>query len=107
MIDQNRLKRFSIILFLLLLIMLVIHMESLVRFNRREIHIQGNTSSDGVHMEIDARADSTSTWLKRSFHMDDGQEVNLIGQTIDGTLYNQSGDAMQDWELRINIAGSC
>lgn len=56
-------------------------------------------------MTIDARADSTSTWLKRSFALDDGREVDLIGQTIDGTLRNESRDTLQDWELRINIAG--
>ena len=58
-------------------------------------------------MTIDARADSTSTWLKRSFALDDGREVDLIGQTIDGTLRNESRDTLQDWELRINIAGDC
>ena len=107
MIDQNRIRRISIIVFILLLITLVVHMESLVRFNRREIHIQSNDTYDNVQMEIDARADSTSTWLKRSFMMDDGQSVNLTGQTIDGTLHNRSRDAIQDWELRINIVGDC
>jgi len=107
MIDQNRLKRFGMVLFFLLLIMLVIHTETLIRFNRRVINIHGNDASGVAYMEIDARADSTSTWLKRSFQMDDGREVDLIGQTIDGTLYNQSGDAVRDWELRINITQDC
>lgn len=107
MIDQNRLRRFSIVLFILSLAMLVIHMESLVRFNRRRVDIHGNDSSGKVQMEIDARADSTSTWLKRDFEMDDGRKVDLTGQTIDGTLTNQSGDTIQDWELRINIVGDC
>jgi len=105
--DQNRLRRLSFILFFLSLIVLVIHIESLVRFNRQVVQLHGNESSGGVQMEIDARADSTSTWLKRSFVLDDGQEVDLIGQTIDGTMRNQSGDAVQDWELRINIQGDC
>ena len=107
MIDQNRLKRLNIILFFLSLIVLVVHIETLVRFNRQVFSIHGNDSSEDVRMEIDARADSTSTWLKRSFVMDDGREVDLIGQTIDGTLRNQSGDDVQDWELRINITGDC
>ena len=107
MIDQNRLKRFSVILFFLSLIMLVVHIEMLVRFNRREIQIHGNDSSGPVQMEIDARADSTSTWLKRDFQMDGGQVVDLIGQTIDGTLRNESGDVIRNWELRINITGDC
>ena len=107
MIDQNRLRRFSITLFILTLVMLVIHMESLIRFNRHEFHIHGNESNGMVQMEIDARADSTSSWLKREFEMDDGQRVDLTGQTIDGTLRNQSSDTLQDWELRINIVGDC
>ena len=107
MIDQNRVKRPNIILFFLSLMMLVVHIESLVRFNRREINIHGNDKTGPVQMEIDARADSTSSWLKRSFMMDDGREVNLTGQTIDGTLINGSGDTVQDWKLQINIAGDC
>lgn len=107
MIDQNRLRRLGFILFFLTLIVLVIHIESLVRFNRQVFHIHGSESDRGVQMEIDARADSTSTWLKRSFVMDDGQTVDLIGQTIDGTLLNGGSDAIEDWELRINIQGDC
>lgn len=107
MMDQNRLRRLGFILFFLALIVLVIHIESLVRFNRKAFHIHGNESDGSVQMEIDARADSTSSWLKRSFVMDDGQAVDLIGQTIDGTLLNQSADAIEDWELRINIQGDC
>ncbi|MBQ6122259.1 MAG: hypothetical protein IJI59_11030 [Clostridia bacterium] len=107
MIEQNRLRRLNIILFFLSLVMLVVHIEGMVRFNRREIQIHGNDSAGPAQMEIDARADSTSTWLKRSFVMDDGNEVDLTGQTIDGTLRNQSKDTLRDWELRINIAGDC
>ena len=106
MIEQNRFRRLNIILFFLSLVMLVVHIESMVRFNRREIQIHGNDSSGPVQMEIDARADSTSTWLKRSFMLN-GRAVDLTGQTIDGTLRNQSVDTLQDWELRINIKGDC
>ena len=107
MMDQNRLRRLGVVLFILTLAMLVIHMESLIRFNRQEFRLHGNEVSRGIQMDIDARADSTSSWLKRSFLMDDGKTVDLIGQTIDGTLVNQSADAIQDWELRINILGDC
>ncbi len=107
MIDQNKLKWLSVILFFLSLMMLVIHIESLIRFNSQESVVHGNAVSEPVRMEIDARADSTSSWLKRSFVMDDGSEVDLTGQTIDGTLRNESRDTVQDWELRINILGDC
>lgn len=57
-------------------------------------------------MEIDARQNSTSTWLKRDFSLD-GETVDLIGSTIDGTLHNDSRDQVKEWDLRINIAGNC
>ena len=107
MFDHNRLKQISITLFILSLVMLIFHMESMIRFNRHEVEIHGNDDSEPVRMEIDARADSTSTWLKRDFQMDDGSRVDLTGQTIDGTLLNQSKDTIQDWELQINILGDC
>ena len=106
MIDQKRLRQLSMILFFLTLLLLVIHIEGMIRFNRREIQIHGNDSSGPAHMDIDPRSDSTSTWLKRSFAME-GRVVDLIGQTIDGTLRNQSKDTLKDWELRINITGDC
>ena len=106
MIGQNRLTQLNIILFFLSLVMLVVHIEGMVRFNRREIQIHGNDSSGPVQMEIDTRADSTSTWLKRSFVMG-SRTVDLTGQTIDGTLRNQSKDTLRDWELRINIVDDC
>ena len=105
--NQNRFRQLCFILFFLCLIVLVVHIESLIRFNRQTHHIHGNDDSGDIRMIIDARADSTSSWLKRSFTMDNGRKVDLIGQTIDGTLDNQSRDAIQDWELRINIVGDC
>ena len=107
MIDQNRLRRASVVLFLLSLVVLVIHLESLIGFNRHIFRVHGNDSSRNVQMEINSRADSTSTWLKRDFKLDDGRVVDLTGQTIDGTLRNQSQDAIKDWELQINITGDC
>jgi len=35
MVEQNRLMRLNIILFFLSLVMLVVHIEGMVRFNRR------------------------------------------------------------------------
>ena len=105
--DQNRLRRISFTLFFFSLLMLAVHMESIVRFNRREMQIHGNDSSGGLSMVIDARQDSTSSWLKRSFPIEEGRTVDLHGQTIDGTLQNRSGESLHDWELRVNIAGDC
>ncbi len=107
MTGHTRFRQLSIVLFCLFLIVLVIHMESNVRFNRQVNSVHGNDAGAAVNMAIDAREDSTSTWLKRSFPMNDGTLVDLTGQTIDGTLRNGSDDILHDWELRINIAGDC
>lgn|GEM_PF-5191972 len=107
MAGHTRFRQLSIVLFCLFLIVLVIHMESNVRFNRQVNSVHGNDAGAAVNMAIDAREDSTSTWLKRSFPMNDGTLVDLTGQTIDGTLRNGSDDILHDWELRINIAGDC
>ena len=105
--DQNRLRQLSLILFFLSMAVLVVHIESLIGFNRHVIDVHGYDTTRDVRMEINAREDSTSTWLKRGFVLDDGSSVDLTGQTIDGTLRNQSRDTIQDWELRINITGDC
>jgi hypothetical protein len=55
MIDQKRLRQLSMILFFLTLLLLVIHIEGMIRFNKREIQIHGNDSSGPVHMDIDPR----------------------------------------------------
>lgn len=107
MTGQNRFRQISIILFVLSLITLAVHIESLVKFNQSEFLVHGNSSPGEVRMKIDSRENSTSTWLKRSFPLSATQLVDLTGQTIDGVLHNGSGDEIQDWSLRINIAGDC
>ena len=105
--DHAGLRRICIICFIGMLVMLIVHIQVLVMFNQRKVNIHGNDSTNDVYMAIDPRNNSTSRWLKRDYAMPGGQKVNLIGQTIDGTLNNNSGDTVQEWVLRINIAGDC
>ena len=105
--DHTGLRRISIFLFFAALVLLVVHIQILSMFNRKELSIHGNDSSSNAYMEIDSRANSTSKWLKRDFQLADGQTADLTGQTIDETLYNNSGDMIRDWQLRVNIAGDC
>ena len=105
--DHTGLRRISIFLFFAALVLLVVHIQILSMFNRKELSIHGNDSSSNAYMEIDSRANSTSKWLKRDFQLSDGQTADLTGQTIDETLYNNSGDMIRDWQLRVNIAGDC
>lgn len=105
--DHNGLRRISIFLFFAALVLLVVHIQTLSMFNRKELAVHGNDKSSKTYMEIDSRANSTSKWLKRDFPLAEGQTVDLTGQTIDETLYNNSGDMIRDWLLRVNIAGDC
>ena len=61
--------------------MLVVHIQLLAVFNRRELSIQGNDSSQTAYMEIDPRTNSTSRWLKRDFPLTEDRTVDLTGQT--------------------------
>lgn len=105
--DQSFLKRISIVLFVIMLVMFIVHVQILVHFNRQVITVHGNDRSGSSYMEINDRENSTSSWLKRDFPLTEESTVDLIGQTIDETLYNNSGDEIRDWGLRINITGDC
>ena len=103
--DQTVFRRISIIFFIAMLVMFVVHVQILVMFNRQELKVHGNDSSGKIRMEIDPRASNTSKWLKRDYQLTEDQRVDLTGQTIDESLYNDSGDLIREWQLRINIAG--
>ena len=89
---QNRLRRINLILFIVMLVMLIIHVQILVNFNRQVITVHGNDSESKAYMEISDRENSTSSWLKRDFPLTEDRTVDLIGQTVDENLYNNSGN---------------
>ncbi len=105
--DQFFLRRISIVLFIVMLVMFIVHVQILVHFNRQVLTVHGNDSTSSSYMEINDRENSTSSWLKRDFPLTEENTVDLIGQTIDETLYNNSGDVIRDWSLQINITGDC
>lgn len=105
--DHNGLRRITIMLFFIAVVMVVVHIQILAMFNRRELNVHGNDSASKVYMEIDSRANSTSKWLKRDYPLTEEQTADLTGQTIDETLYNNSGDMIREWTLRVNILGDC
>ena len=105
--DQSFLRRISIALFVVMLLMFIVHVQILVHFNRQVITVHGNDTSGSSYMEINDRENSTSSWLKRGFQLTEDKTVDLTGQTVDETLYNNSGDVIQNWGLQINITGDC
>ena len=71
--DQSFLRRISIILFVVMLVMFIVHVQILVHFNQQVITVHGNDSTGSAYMEINDRENSTSSWLKREFLMTDGR----------------------------------
>jgi signal transduction histidine kinase len=104
--DQINLKRASILLVVATVIALVAHLVGLMLFNQHVYEVHGNDSEQASYLEIDARKDSTSTWVKRDYDLL-GKPVDLTGATIDGTLHNASDDIIQNWTLRINVVHDC
>ena len=104
--NNTNLKRVSALLIAATIIALIVHLVGLDIFNKREIVVHGNDSSSASYMEIDARKDSTSTWVKRDYNLF-GETVNITGATIVGELHNMSDDTINNWTLTINITGDC
>ena len=63
--DQNRLRRISMILLIVTLVMLIVHIQILVTFNRQVFYVHGNDTGSESYMDINYRDNSTSSWLKR------------------------------------------
>jgi len=105
--DQTVLRRITMICFIAMLIMFIVHVQILVTFNQRKLTVQGKDSGSSAYMDIDAREGSTSSWQKRDYPLTEERTVDLTGRTIDGTLFNNSGDTILEWGLRINITGDC
>lgn len=100
------LKKICALLLIATAIALAVHLVSLDLFNKRENVVHGNDATSVSYMEIDARKDSTSTWVKRDYDLF-GEKVNITGATIDGELHNTSSDTISNWTLRLNIQGDC
>ena len=99
-------KRFLFICPLLLITLIIIQLVSIYRFNSHIYSVKGTDDSIKTWMDLDARKDSTSSWLKRDFIWE-GDEFDLRAQTIDGVLYNNSKDTVDNWTMRINITKDC
>ncbi|MCR5421354.1 MAG: hypothetical protein K6E98_10120 [Lachnospiraceae bacterium] len=90
----------------LIVLLFIIQAVLLVRFNSLVYTNIGDDKNGSSYLDIVARDDPTSVWLKRDY-IYKGKRVNLTGETIDGNLYNNSKDKISDWSLRINIQNDC
>lgn len=99
-------KNFLAVLAIAIIIGLVGHIVSVMTFNSKDHKVHGADERKSAYMSLATRKDSTSSWLKRNFELN-GQTVDLIGQTFDGNLKNNSEHEISEWTMRINIKGDC
>ena len=104
--DNKVMKRILAALFAVILVGGVAHAVFIDAFNKTEHTATGADTTQPTYLEFNDRQDSTSTWVKRDFNLN-GQTVNLLAQTVDGTLVNNSDDAISSWGATINIEGDC
>ena len=100
------LKRFLILFPFFIAFLVILQFVFIARFNKFVYSVSGADASSPSYMDLDARKDSTSYWLKRDFEWNDAV-YDLQAQTIDGNLINNSNDTINDWSLRINIKEDC
>lgn len=99
-------QRVLVLVPIVMIILIFIQVMYITRFNEFVYSVDGSDDSQPTYMELNPRADSTSTWLKRDFEWKGGI-YDLNAQTIDGTLYNNSDDTVNSWSLRIDILENC
>lgn len=99
-------KRVLMAVFAIIFVGGVARAVSIDVFNKIEHSAHGADKSQATYLEFNDREDSTSSWLKRDFDLY-GTTVDLKAQTIDGTLVNDSGDAVTSWEATIHIKEDC
>ena len=101
-----RLKRVVLILPVIIAAFIIAEVVYLKYFNNVERKLIGNDETGGASLVIDSRDSSTSTWLKREYHLYD-ESVDLTAQTTDGVFLNNTSYSIRNWSLRINIHSFC
>lgn len=105
-LDNKVMKRVLAALFAVILVGGVMQAVFIDAFNKTEHTATGADATQPTYLEFNDREDSTSTWVKRDFNLN-GETVDLLAQTVDGTLVNNSDDAISSWGATINIEGDC
>ncbi|MCR5202456.1 MAG: HAMP domain-containing histidine kinase [Lachnospiraceae bacterium] len=82
-----------------LIISAVIHIVSVITFNREKRSTEGCNKSKKTYMDVYPRQDSTSPWYK--------QDLDLRGAIYDASLHNNSKDKLQSWTFRFDVQDDC
>ena len=102
----NSIKKTLLIMPLIIFVMFIAVFIEITVYKYQEFTLQGKEYSNQVGMMIDGRSDSTSSWVKRNFQLED-RVVDLKAKTIDGTFTNDSIIDVKNWTLRVDIKEDC
>ena len=105
-LNKKNLQRVLAVLLAVIVVGGVVHAVSIDVFNKTEHSVQGADTTQATYLSFNDREDSTSTWVKRDYNLN-GKKVDLLAQTIDGTLTNDSDETVTSWKAAINIEGDC
>ena len=104
--NQEGTKKALAVLGIIILVILVGHIVSTTSFNSKVHTAKGADESKSSYMNFADREDSTSSWLKKDFDLY-GRTVDLKANTIDGTVFNSSPEAISSWKMTLRIKGDC
>ena len=105
-IDDRITKRVLIALLVVIAMGAVAQVVFINVFNQTAHTVSGADDTQQTYLRIHDRDDSTSSWVKRNYNLR-GNTVDLLAQTVDGTLYNETSDTVSTWQLRIDIEDEC
>ena len=96
---KSRINKSLILILLALVVCICVHVAYVINFNSQTHIATGTEETDGTTMDIHARGDDTSSWVK--------QDLDIYGIIYDGTITNNSPDLLSEWTLTINITHDC
>ena len=104
--NRENMKKFLAVGALIIAVVLIGHVVSIISFNEKVHTVFGADDSHESYLDLDSRADSTSSWVKRDFDLY-GETVDLKAQTIDGTFFNRANDEISEWTMVVHIKEDC
>lgn len=99
-------KRVLVVLFIMLLAGFTAQAVYINAFNQHAHVASGADDSQETYLDLHNRMDSTSSWVKRDFNLN-GETLDLLAQTVDGTFYNNAADRVESWVMTITVEGDC
>ena len=105
-INSNATKKILVILLVVIIAGAIAQILYINAYNQQVHTVSGADNAQATYLDTHNRDDSTSQWVKRGYALH-GNSVDLLAQTVDGTLYNNSRDSVNSWQLTVSINGDC